>query len=163
MASLVLLVLFMIGGVQSGCAIFDTCNQGFLAISAISYNQCSEMGNSIAAMGASHATFLSGLLVIARVETTLFLGMGDRALYALAFLHKGTSEVAVVHLIIAVWAVSVCLVYAHGAGVLSYTTPEPNVYPVFHSSDLFFIIPVTGSFGAVFFAVFFPCSSVGTP
>ena len=44
--------------------------------------------------------------------------MGIGAIYALVFLRKGTQQVAVVHLMHAVWATSVCLANAQNAGLL---------------------------------------------
>ena len=44
--------------------------------------------------------------------------MGVGALYSLFFVAKGTKDVAVVHLMHAVWATSVCLVNAQNAGLL---------------------------------------------
>ena len=46
------------------------------------------------------------------------MGMGLGALYALLFLAKGTKQVAVVHLMHAGWAITVCLANAQNAGLL---------------------------------------------
>ncbi|CAK0791771.1 unnamed protein product [Prorocentrum cordatum] len=156
-ASLVLAVLFVIGGVQSGGAIFDTCNQGVLAISAISYDQCREMGNSIAAMGASHATFLSGLLVIARAEATLFLGMGwepelsTRLLSFTRARRRWQSCISSTQC-----GPSPCASYTHAALEYCLIRPLTPMSTLFSTPRIcFFIVPLTGSFGAVFCTAFF--------
>ena len=62
----------------------------------------------------------------ARAENCFALGMGVGALYALYALRKGTQEVAVVHLMHAVWAASVCAANAQNAGLLP-VPPEPYI------------------------------------
>ena len=54
--------------------------------------------------------------------------MGLGALYALLFMSKGTKEVAVVHLMHAGWALSVCAANAQNAGLLSVPA-EANIDP----------------------------------
>jgi len=143
-AALVFAVLFMIGAVQSSGAILDTCLQGSMGMFGISYDQCQSIGAAIKKKGESEAYYLTALLVIARVEATLFLGLGAGAVYALAALQKGTREVAVVHLMHAVWALSVCLVHADGAGLLLPlgSAPDPNVQTSFYEKIP--IVAITG-------------------
>ena len=142
-AALVFAVLFMIGAVQSSGAILDTCLQGSMGMFGISYDQCQAIGAAIKKKGEAEAYYLTALLVIARVEATLFLGLGAGAVYALAALQKGTREVAVVHLMHAVWALSVCLVHADGAGaLLPYSAPDPNVMTSFYEKIP--IVMITG-------------------
>ena len=93
----VVAVIFMIGAVQSSGSILDTCLQGGMSINKISYSQCRQIGTSISQTGPKEAAYLTNLLVIARVEATLFLGLGAGAIYALVLLEKGTEQVAVVH------------------------------------------------------------------
>lgn len=106
------------------------------------------------------AAYLSNLLVIARVEATLFLGLGAGAVYALVFLEKGTEQVAVVHLMHAVWALSVCLVHAHGAGYLGTQGVDPNVDQGFYKKIP--IVSITG-FQAFLFSVAFYLSKGNSP
>ena len=141
-AALVFAVLFMIGAVQSSGAILDTCLQS-MGMFGISYDQCQAIGAAIKKKGEAESYYLTALLVIARVEATLFLGLGAGAVYALAALQKGTREVAVVHLMHAVWALSVCLVHADGAGLLlPYSAPDANVQTSFYEKIP--IVAITG-------------------
>ena len=70
--------------------------------------------------------FLAAAISKARAENCFALGMGVGALYALLFLAKGTKEVAVHHLMHAVWGTSVCLANAQNAGLLP-TPAEANI------------------------------------
>ena len=81
-AALVFAVLFMIGANQSSGAILDT-RQGSMGMFGISYDQCQAIGAAIKKKGEAEAYYLTALLVIARVEATLFLGLGAGAVYAL--------------------------------------------------------------------------------
>ena len=67
----------------------------------------------------------------ARAENCFALGMGIGALYSLLFLDKGTKEVAVVHLMHAGWALSVCAANAQNAGMLGVlgVPAEANIDP----------------------------------
>ena len=151
--ALVVATIFMIGAVQSSGSILDTCLQGGMSINKISYEKCREIGTSISKKGDTEAAYLSLLLVIARVEATLFLGLGAGAIYALAFLEKGTEQVAVVHLMHAIWAISVCLVHAHSAGYLGDQGVDPNVDQGFYKTMP--IVPITGIQAILFSAAFF--------
>ena len=119
----------------------------------------SRIGTSIARKGDAEAAYLSLLLVIARVEATLFLGLGAGAIYALVFLEKGTEQVAVVHLMHAIWAISVFLVHSHSAGYLGDQGVDPNVDQGFYETMP--IVSITG-FQAVLFSTAFFLSS-GNP
>ena len=155
----VVAVIFMIGAVQSSGSILDTCLQGGMSINKISYAQCREIGTSISQTGPKEAAYLTNLLVIARVEATLFLGLGAGAIYALVLLEKGTEQVAVVHLMHAIWAIAVCLVHAHSAGYLGDQGVDPNVDQGFYK--LIPIVSITG-FQAVLYSVAFFLSN-GNP
>ena len=148
----VVAVIFMIGAVQSSGSILDTCLQGGMSINKISYSQCRQIGTSISKTGPKEAAYLTNLLVIARVEATLFLGLGAGAIYALLLLEKGTEQVAVVHLMHAIWAIAVCLVHAHCAGFLGDQGVDPNVDQGFYK--LIPIVSITG-FQAVLYSVAF--------
>ena len=115
-----------------------------MGLNSISYDQCQAIGAAIKKKGEAEAYYLTALLVIARVEATLFLGLGAGAVYALAALQKGTREVAVVHLMHAVWALSVCLVHADGAGLLLPlgSAPDANVQTSFYEKIP--IVAITG-------------------
>ena len=107
-------IVFMIGAIQNSGAILDTCNQGGMSINSISHTQCRGIGTAIAKMGSLEVAYLSLLLTIARVEATLFLGMGVGALYGLAFCQL--FQRASLHLVHAVWATAVTAVHMHSAG-----------------------------------------------
>ena len=68
--------------------------------------------------------------------------MGVGALYALLFLRKGTAEVAVVHLMHAVWAASVCTANAQNAGLLPVPA-EANIDASSQAKLLPFVV-ITG-------------------
>ena len=141
--ALVVATLFMIGAVQSSGSILDTCLQGGMSINKISYEKCRGIRNEYCKKkGDAEAAYLSLLLVIARVEATLFLGLELGAIYALVFLEKGTEQVAVVHLMHAIWAISVCLVHAHSAGYLGDQGVDPNVDQGFYETMP--IVSITG-------------------
>mmetsp|Transcript_15504 Transcript_15504/g.30458 ORF Transcript_15504/g.30458 Transcript_15504/m.30458 type:complete len:177 (-) Transcript_15504:266-796(-) len=152
-AALIVAVLFMIGAAQSSGSILDTCNQGGMGLNGLSFDDCRSIGASIKKSGTSEAKYLSLLIVIARVEATLFLGLGVGAIWSLFFLQKGTKEVAVVHLMHAVWATAVCAVHMDEAGLLvPYSSPDPNTDPNFYVQ-----VPihfVTGFLAALFWLAF---------
>lgn len=77
-----------------------------------------------------------------RAENCFALGMGAGALFALLFLAKGTREVAVVHLMHAVWAVSVCTVNSQNAGLLPIPA-EANI-DASSQAKLFPFVVITG-------------------
>ena len=82
-------------------------------------------------------------------------------MYALAALQKGTREVAVVHLMHAVWAITVCLVHADGAGLLlPYSAPDPNVVTSFYSKIP--IVAITGFQAALNWSAFILSASAAT-
>ena len=150
-ASLLVAVAFMIGGVQSSGAILDTCNQGGMGINSISYTQCRAIGTAIAKMGSLEAAYLSLLLTIARVEATLFLGMGVGAIYGLVFCQL--SERAALHLVHAVWATAVTAVHMHSAGWFGDFGMDPNVDRKFYEAMP--IIYLTGVQVVLYWAAFF--------
>ena len=150
-ASLLVAVAFMIGGVQSSGAILDTCNQGGMGINSISYTQCRDIGTAITKMGSLEAAYLSLLLTIARVEATLFLGMGVAALYGLAFCQL--SERAALHLVHAVWATAVTAVHMHSAGWFGDFGMDPNVDGKIYEAMP--IIYITGVQVVLYWAAFF--------
>jgi len=149
--SLVVAIVFMIGAIQSSGAILDTCNQGGMSINSISYTQCRDIGTAIAKMGSLEAAYLSLLLTIARVEATLFLGMGLGALYGLAFCQL--SERAALHLVHAAWATAVTAVHMHSAGWFGNFSMDPNVDRTFYETMP--IIYITGVQVVLYWAAFF--------
>jgi len=149
--SLVVAIVFMIGAIQSSGAILDTCNQGGMSINSISYTQCRDIGTAIAKMGSLEAAYLSLLLTIARVEATLFLGMGLGALYGLAFCQL--SERAALHLVHAAWATAVTAVHMHSAGWFGNFAMDPNVDRTFYETMP--IIYITGVQVVLYWAAFF--------
>ena len=52
------------------------------------------------------------------------------AVVSLAFLKKGTKEVAIAHLMHAVWGYSVCLCHAQNAGFIGTPEIDPSVSPM---------------------------------
>ena len=128
-------------------------------MSDISFPECRAMGHAIKSSGAKEARFLSLLLCLGRVEATLFLGLGAGALWALAWLQKGTRQVAVIHLMHAVWATAVSLVHMDEAGLLEpISSPDPNADPTFYNK-----VPihfVTAGLAVLFWSAFFLSSSV---
>ncbi len=151
-ASLVVAIVFMIGAVQSSGAILDTCNQGGMAINSISYTQCRDIGTAIAKMGSLEAAYLSLLLTIARVEATLFLGMGVGAIYGLVFCQL--SERAALHLVHAVWATAVTAVHMHSAGWFGDFGMDPNVDRTFYEA-MPILIYIVGVQVVLYWAAFF--------
>jgi len=114
-----------------------------MAINGITYEHCQSIGAAIKKKGQAEAYYLTSLLIIGRVEACLFLGLGAGALYALVFLQKGTQQVAVIHLMHAVWATAVCLIHADEAGLLQpYSAPDPNVDSTFYAKIP--IVAITG-------------------
>ena len=84
----------------------------------VSTHACQEIGAKVAKAGLTERGWLALVISKARAENCFALGMGVGALYSLFFVAKGTKDVAVVHLMHAVWATSVCLVNAQNAGLL---------------------------------------------
>ena len=113
----------LINVMQGG--VFEACNT--YGLFDISLEDCRATAASIARRGELERQLISAAHVPPRVEACLFLGMGAGSLYALMFLMKGTMEVAPIHLMHAVWAVSVFVCHAQNAGaLLPYFEPEPN-------------------------------------
>ena len=150
-ASLVVAVAFMIGAIQSSGAILDTCNQGGMGLKGISYTQCRDIGTAIAKMGSLEAAYISLLINIARVEATLFLGMGVGAIYGLVFCQL--SERAALHLVHAVWATAVTAVHMHSAGWFGDFGMDPNVDGKIYEAMP--IIYITGVQVVLYWAAFF--------
>ena len=124
-ASLVVAGAFMIGAVQSSGGILDTCNHGLMSLNSISYTQCRDIGTAVTKMGSVETAFISLLLTVARVETSMFLGLGVGAIYGLVFCQL--PERAALHFTHAVWATVVTAVHIHSAGWFGDFGMDPNV------------------------------------
>jgi len=95
---------------QSEGGLVDSCH-GFSFLD-VDFDKCRAIGAAIARAGQAERGWLALAVSKARAENCFALGMGIGALYSLLFLAKGTREVAVVHLMHAAWAISVCAVGA---------------------------------------------------
>ena len=115
-----------LGLMQSEGGLIDSCYS--FSFFDISFDKCHQIGAAIAKAGPAEQGWLALAISKARAENCFALGMGVGALYALLFLAKGTKEVAVVHLMHAVWATSVCMVNAQNAGLLPRPA-EANIEP----------------------------------
>jgi len=114
----------MLGLMQAEGGLVDSC-YGF-SFFEVSVDDCRQIGAEVASVGEAHRGWLALAISKARAENCFALGMGVGALYALVFLAKGTPEVAAVHLMHAIWAISVCLANAQNAGLLPFPA-EANI------------------------------------
>lgn len=114
--ALLLSSVAFLGLMQSEGGLLDTC-YGY-SFAGVDTPRCQQIGADILAGGESAEGYMALAVSKARAENCFALGMGIGALYALACLAKGTREVAVVHLMHAAWASSVCAVNAQNAGLL---------------------------------------------
>ena len=124
------LVQFVGGGLLSGYnpgAFFEiSVDEGKTIIAKII-----NMASSRAEKPTVEARFAAAALIFPRVEAALFFGMGMGAVVSLAFLKKGTKEVAIAHLMHAVWGYSVCCCHAQNAGFLPIPSEiDPSVQPM---------------------------------
>ena len=148
--ALLLSAVAFLGLMQSEGGLVDSCySYSFLDVSV---DQCREIGNQIfggaldidssGPAGQVERGWLALAISKARAENCFALGMGVGALYALLFLRKGTTEVAVVHLMHAVWAASVCTANAQNAGLLPVPA-EANIDASSQAKLLPFVV-ITG-------------------
>ena len=115
--ALLLATLAYLGLMQSDGGIIDFCSS--FAFFDVSAAQCRDLGADIAKSGAAGSGWLALAISKGRGESCFALGMGVGALYALLFKAKGTSDVAVVHLMHSAWGVSVALANSQNAGLLA--------------------------------------------
>lgn len=148
--ALILNIMFMIVLVQSAGGLFAACNaMGFFGVSVA---ECEAMGSTFLKQGGDKEKDLwTAALVFPRVEACLFLGMGLGSVYAFFFLARGTKEVAVIHFMHAVWAVTVSLCHAQNAGFFGMT-PEANVLS---GAKLGGFVTLTGVQALVYSCAFF--------
>ena len=148
--ALVFNIMFMIVLVQSAGGLFAACNaMGFFEVSVA---ECEAMGSTfLKRAGDMEKDLWTAALVFPRVEACLFLGMGLGSVYAFFLLARGTKEVAVIHFMHAVWAVTVCLCHAQNAGLFGMT-PEPNVLS---GAKLAPFVVMTGVQAVLYWSAFF--------
>ena len=153
---MIVLVQIIGGGLLSACNAF-----GFFELSV---DDCNALGASFLGKKPTEAQmdFLTLALVFPRVESALFLGMGMGSVYAFLFLARGTKEVAVIHFMHGVWAVSVCLCHAQNAGLLSAAGIEPETN-VKSSEKLVPFVFLTGAQAVVYWAAFLLSKDVEPP
>jgi len=105
-----------LGMMQAEGALFDSC-RGYSFV-GVSFEKCQAIGAAIVRAGEAEQGYMALAVSKGRAECCTVLGLGAGALYALLFLSKGGKEVVAVHLMEAVWGVSVCLSNAQNAGLL---------------------------------------------
>ena len=139
--SLLLSSVAYLGLMQSEGGLIDSCySYSFFDVST---DQCRAIGANVVQAGEAEKGWYALVVSKARAENAFALGMGVGALYALLFLAKGTKDVAVVHLMIATWATSVCLVNAQNAALLPDVPAEANIDPASSAKLVPFVI-ITG-------------------
>ena len=139
--SLLLSSVACLGLMQSEGGLIDSCySYSFVGVST---EHCRTIGANIVQTGEVEKGWYALVVSKARAENAFALGMGVGALYALLFLAKGTKEVVVVHLMIATWATSVCLVNTQNAALLPGVLAEANIDPA-SSSKLVPFVVITG-------------------
>mmetsp|Transcript_94910 Transcript_94910/g.271367 ORF Transcript_94910/g.271367 Transcript_94910/m.271367 type:complete len:177 (-) Transcript_94910:281-811(-) len=125
--SFVLSSVAFLGLMQAEGGILDSClSYSFVDVSV---DKCREIGAAIVESGELEKGWLALAISKARAENCFALGMGLGAVYSLLFLAKGTKQVAVVHLMHAAWALSVCAANAQNAGMLPGVPAEANIDP----------------------------------
>ena len=128
--ALVVSSIAFLGLMQSEGGLLDSCySYSFVDVSV---EKCRAIGAAIVAAGEAEKGWLALAISKARAENCFALGMGIGAAYALLFLTKGTKDVAVVHLMHAGWATSVCAANAQNAGLLQgvLAPAEANIDPL---------------------------------
>jgi len=159
--TLVISSVAFLGLMQSEGGLLDSCRS--FSFFDVSTQMCREIGAGLASTGSAERGWLALAISKARAENCFALGMGVGALYSLLFLSKGTNDVAVVHLMHAVWASSVCTANAQNAGLLELMgiPAEANIDPISQARLKPFVI-ITGVQAALGIISFLLSSGRGT-
>ena len=141
-----------LGLVQSAGSIIDTCLA--FGLFDVSLEKCQAISARWMRTGQDEKDMLMLAYTAMRGECCQYIGMGTGSLYALFFLKKGTKQVAVVHLMHAIWACTVQVANSQNAGVLAPYLPAAAEYDPVSQKKLYPFLVLVGAQAVLYVAAF---------